>query len=150
MTRKCWEQSCKGVKGFLLTIRTAKLVKRSQIQLTWSKFPLLLCCVVVLHPRSLQSFTVVIANVIIVKNKQVPNTLRSWRGHVVISVRHSWEEKEIPNLTTYKGSSYIYITRNPSFLGEAIYQHVNHSMVEIQVSTKFIVTYRFSLRIHTL
>ena len=63
------------MKGFLLTIRTAKLVKWSQIQLTWSKFPLLLCSVVVLHPRSLQSFTAVIGKVIIVKNKQVPNTL---------------------------------------------------------------------------
>jgi hypothetical protein len=35
----------------------------------------------------------------------------------------------------------LYYTRNPSFLGEAIYQYVNQSMIKIQVSTKFIVTH---------
>ena len=41
-------------------------------------------------------------------------------------------------------------TRKPVVLGEAVYQHVNQAMIKIEVPTKFSVTYRFPLRIHTL
>ena len=53
-------------------------------------------------------------------------------------------------LSCFHVVSFYFFTRKPFVLGEAVYQHVNQSMIKIQVPTKFIVTYRFPLRIHIL